>query len=70
MAAVQAVQKLDALLEAGSRELLVWQAAVRNSGLLDCDLRPSRFDSQTRLLPTPPLAHRRSCQIDLPLCPP
>eukprot|EP00667_Euglena_gracilis_P002591 EG_transcript_2595 len=47
---VQAVQKLDALLEAGSRELLVWQAAVRNSGLLDCDLRPSRFDSQTRLL--------------------
>eukprot|EP00668_Euglena_longa_P024573 GGOE01030667.1.p1 GENE.GGOE01030667.1~~GGOE01030667.1.p1 ORF type:complete len:806 (+),score=258.82 GGOE01030667.1:77-2419(+) len=46
----QAVGNFNLRLTEGENEILAWQALVHSSGMLECDLRPSRFDFQNRLL--------------------
>eukprot|EP00668_Euglena_longa_P042715 GGOE01056560.1.p1 GENE.GGOE01056560.1~~GGOE01056560.1.p1 ORF type:complete len:845 (+),score=251.21 GGOE01056560.1:210-2537(+) len=46
----QAIEKLNARLTEGDSELLAQQATMQSSGLLNLDLRPSRFDVVGKLI--------------------
>eukprot|EP00667_Euglena_gracilis_P001432 EG_transcript_1433 len=46
----QAVQDFDTLLMEGENEMGMWEAVMQSSGVLQCDLRPSVFDSRRQFL--------------------